>query len=202
MTVADAAILAERTERTKKLKELLGGVRALPPDELSAFLARRRVERGFNWLARHAPNQGWWRNCFRLGGSSRIQMKYSEDSVVTLAFEYEPEFADESGYVQDWKVLKHFFGPLWAIRGRRLGFGSVFPHGHVPFPKKYPGVVVTDDLLTRLWQEKLSNVPVGWQIQFRHRTALDRRFAALDLGPPKGRMRRFLAGVPWVGKLA
>ena len=202
LTAADVAILRERDERTRKLKELLAQVRTLPPDELSTLLARRRVERGFEWLARYAPNRGWWRNCFRLGGMSRVQMKYPEENVVTLAFEYEPEFADDSGYVKDWKVLKHFFGVLWEVRGRRLGFASGFPNGHTPFPNKYPGVIITDDLLTRLWREKLLNVPGDWQIQFRHPTALDRRFAALNFGPPKGRVRRLMAGVPWIGKLA
>jgi hypothetical protein len=171
------------------------------PEELAALLVHNRVKRGKRLLWRIKP--GWWRSCLD-DGRSRIRLEYSEESSAALAFEYDERFADEFGYVQDWKVLPHFFGRLWQQRALWCGLSTSFHHHERPFPKRYPKIAITAEALNQEWAKLVENPPGEWRIQHRHPTALDRRLAEIDvgLGPPKGRMRRLLAGVPILGQFA
>src|SRR5438105_3507841 len=78
-------------------------LRKTNPARISELLAFNCVKRGRRWLNANAPNLGWWRQCLN-GSRSRIQMKYSDESVLAIVFEYDRRFADEFGYVQEWKV--------------------------------------------------------------------------------------------------
>lgn len=189
----EAEILRIRDENKKRIRAVLAYLKAASPEDQALVFARNRVKRGFRWLAQHAPYPGWWRSCFNPDGRCRVNLKYAEDSVVTLAFEYEERFADSSHYVKDWMVLKHFFGPHWERHARLIGFNQHI----VPYKKRFPDVSITHELLTRCWEERLRNPPGDWTIQHRHQTHLDRLLAADNpFGPPRGRFRRLLAGIP------
>lgn len=146
-------------------------------DELARLLARKYVRRGAYWLNRHAP-RGWFRNCMN-AGSSRIHTSYGNEGVLAIAFEYHQEFADNSGYINEGKVLRHF--DLW-MHSRKcylLGFDTPF-NGFSPFSTYYCGITITNEHLDVAWAELLKNPPADWRIPYRHPTALDRQFAELD----------------------
>lgn len=95
-------------------------------------------------------------------------MRYSEESIVARVFEYDARFADEFGYVQDWKVLRHFFGESHR-KPDRLGFScGVLDTGYVPFKRRYPDIAITRDMLDELWSEFVEDPPGDWRIQYRH----------------------------------
>ena len=167
-------------ERIQKFKELLAFVHTATPDELVTILVRNRVKRGRRWLFRNAPSPGWWRNCLNPGAGrgSRIHTRHSEETAAALAFEYDARFTDEFGYVQTWKIMRHFFGELfWEIRARQLGFSSSYIDIDVPFPKRYASAGITSDLLDLEWAVFVENPPGDWLIQYRHPRWFDRYLA-------------------------
>jgi hypothetical protein len=114
---------------------------------LAEWLARKYVLRGALLLRAIAPNPGWWRNCINRG-HSRIRTAYGGEGPAALAFEYDTRFTDEYGYVQDYKVLDHFFGRLRTTRvTARLGLCAGTVAGYTLFPKTHPGVVITSNIL-------------------------------------------------------
>ncbi|MDB5237449.1 MAG: hypothetical protein JWL88_551 [Parcubacteria group bacterium] len=144
---------------------------------LAAFLAIRYVRKGSYWLNRHAP-RGWYRNCMN-GGYSRINVDYGNEGILAIAFEYEAKFADTSGYINEGKVLQHFGIFSFSKRCYRMGFET--PMGtYIPFKKKYPEIKITSEMLNAAWANLLKDPPAEWRIPYRHRTALDQKFAALD----------------------
>ncbi len=145
-------------------------------ETLATLLAQKYVQRGARWLNRHAP-RGWYRNCLN-GGSSRIHTSYSNEGVLGIAFEYCEKFADNSGYINEGKVLRYF--NLWAYSRRAYRLGFETPLGNFkPFVKRYPEIKITDKIIDSSWAELLKDPPAEWRICYRHPTALDRRFAAM-----------------------
>lgn len=145
--------------------------------ELTDLLAAKYVRRGACWLNRRAP-KGWYRNCLN-GGRSRIHTNYGNEGILAISFEYCPEFADSSGYINEGKVLRHF--GLWPFRPKacRLGFDTPIG-GFRPFEKRYPDLVIGSSALDRAWAELLKDPPAEWRIPYRHPTAFDTRFAQSD----------------------
>ncbi len=142
-------------------------------ETLVGHLAARYVRRGAWWLRRNAPNPGWWRNCIN-GGRSRIHLGSGNEGPLSLAFEYEARFADEFGYVQDFKVLNHFFGKWRPERMTfRLGFTSGIFGTHRPFEKRYPGLVFTSAVLDAAWAAFLADPPGEWRINYRQPDAVE-----------------------------
>lgn len=158
--------------RTEGIRELLA-LRRSNPDGLAALLAKRYVQRGSEWLRCNAPNPGWWRNCLD-GNRSRVRLSYGNEGVLSLAFEYEARFADEFGYVQDYIVLRHFFGRSCPEKTtRRLGF-TCGPLGNsMPFSKRNGQIVFTSELFDKVWAEFLSNPPPDWRINYRQPNAVE-----------------------------
>jgi hypothetical protein len=195
--LADTETLRIRGEKGKRIRAVLAHLKAAEPKEQARIFAKNRVKWGFRWLAQHAPYPGWWRNCFNPDGRCRINMRYTEDAVVALAFEYEARFTDSSCYVKDWRVLKHFFGLDWQRRSRLLGFMTDSIQQYKPHPRRFPDAAITDDLLTEYWEVRLRKPPGDWTIQYRHQTPVDRLLLGDDhpFGKPKGRFRQMLWGL-------
>jgi hypothetical protein len=159
-------------------------------ESLTALILNRRVERGIRWLNQHAP-PCWHRNFFdpleRDSKSHfRGRMVYDNECPLALAFESRAELANKFGYVTEASVVRHF-----ALTTRWL-----ITHGFLADSQ------TADVRLDAEWELKLRHHRPEWAAAFRHQTALDREFVDLDfgLGPPKGRLRRLLAGVPFIGK--
>ena len=156
------------------------------PAKLAALLAQNCVKRGARWLNRNAPNRGWWRNCLNRG-RSRIHTGYSGEGVLEIVFEYDPRFADY-GYSFEPKILKHF-GLRWSTSAARLGFSVEPINGRQPFPRRYPGVLITSKDIDRAWEDLLLH-PTGEMLtKHRHPTPLDLRFSRMSFTTRPNRWR-------------
>jgi hypothetical protein len=148
-------------------------LRSSNPQMLAEWLARKYVLRGALLLRAIAPNPGWWRNCINRG-HSRIRTAYGGEGPAALAFEYDTRFTDEYGYVQDYKVLDHFFGRLRTTRvTARLGLCAGTVAGYTLFPKTHPGVVITSNILDDSWGKFLMDPPISWYINYRQPDAVE-----------------------------
>ncbi len=173
------------TQELSTRKEIAARIRALLElrkqncDQFIELLAHRAVRRGAYWLNRHAP-RGWWRNCLNVG-RSRVRTSYSNEDVLCLAFEFDGRFANRFGYVVDYNITDHF--KLSQRKAARLGF--LVPYeGYLPY-SRHQNVRITSTLLNRVWTDYLTN-PTGEMLSnYRHPTAIDRRFATMDFWPEK-----------------
>lgn len=147
-------------------------LRALAVHQLAEMIAQRRVERCRRWLNRNAP-PCWYRNFFEpiRDGSAmcRVNTSYDTDSPLALAFETQPSFANEFGYVTEAQVVNHF---RLSSRWMRAHGCSVL--GQDP-------AHVSSALLNSVWSTALRGQP-GGSTSYRHPTALDKRFAEMDFG--------------------
>ena len=157
----------------EKLRPLLA-LRHTEPQELAALLTPKQVKRGMRWLNRNAK-LGWHRNCFDSRPDGRSDFRgmnvMDKDCVLALAFEHDKRFANQFGYVTFGMVVNYFkIGDAFA----RMGFCMR------RFPKRNPDVVITSEMLDRVWETMLRDAPVWMWASYRHRTALDKRFAEMD----------------------
>jgi hypothetical protein len=74
-------------------------------------------------------------------------------------------------------VLRGFGLWPYARRCRRLGFHAFYP-GEL-LNKKYKHLKITNEMVDAAWADLLKDPPAEWRIPYRHRTELDRKFAAL-----------------------
>lgn len=168
LSLSGAAASAART------REYLS-FRKSNPEKLAELLASNCVKRGKRWLNQNA-GLGWWRNCVN-GASSRIRTAWSGEDAASYAFEYDPRFADEYGYVQSYLVFHHF--GVGGLERMRLGFNVPLGDWR-PFPKQYPDVVITNSVIDAAWSEFFTR-PTGWMLaKHRHPTELDRRYAEMS----------------------
>jgi hypothetical protein len=140
------------------------------------MLAEKYVSRGARWLNRHAP-RGWYRNCLN-GGHSRIRTSYGHEGILAISFEYCEEFADNSGYINEGKVLRYFDLPVFSDVVYRLGFETPLSDFR-PFPRR-PTITITNQMLDAAWAKLLKEPPAEWRIPYRHPTAFDLRSARMD----------------------
>ncbi len=153
-------------ERTQRIQGLLA-LRKSDPEQLAALLASKYVWRGALVLRHISKNPCWWRNCLN-GRYSRIHLGYGNEGPATFAFECDARFADEFGYVQDFKVLDHFFGrPRRERTTARLGLSCGTLNGYAPFRKRNPEVVITSKILDKAWDNFLQDPPGDWRINYR-----------------------------------
>jgi len=69
-------------------------------------------------------------------------------------------------------------------RANRLGFSpGSYITGWAPFPKYYPGVVITSEMLDKAWAAFLENPPSMMRCNYRHPTNTDYVFACSDEVP-------------------
>ncbi|HWH16228.1 MAG TPA: hypothetical protein VNU25_01445 [Candidatus Paceibacterota bacterium] len=157
-----------RAARTRASARSMLSLRASDPQKLALLLAQNCVKRGVRWLNRHAPSPGWWRNCLD-GGRSRVSMGRDNGGILSLAYEYERDLADEYGYVMDVLVMRHLERRHPGISLERLGFSPrSYLIGWQPFPKRYPGVIITSETLDRAWATFLEDPPSMMRINYRH----------------------------------
>jgi hypothetical protein len=153
-------------ERMQRLQELLSW-RKNEPEQLATLLAKKYVWRGARLLAYISKNPCFWRNCLD-GVHSRINIGYGNEGPATYAFECDARFTDEFGYVQDYKVLDHFFGRNRTERiTARVGLSCGFMNGYMPFMNKHPKIVITTKILNKAWDDFLQNPPGDWRINYR-----------------------------------
>ncbi len=174
-----AAIRASKAARTATIRANTAEIlrfRSADPNMLANLLAKNCVKRGRRWLNRNAPNPGWWRNCLD-GGRSRVRMSHDNSGILSLAYEYEPSMADQFGYVIDAIVLRRLGFGYPSRRAERLGFSpGSYLIGWAPFPKQYPDVVITCEVLDKAWAAFLADPPPMMRINHRHQTDLNLRF--------------------------
>jgi hypothetical protein len=154
------------------LKALLG-MRQSNPEGLAWMLAHRHVERGTEWLLRHAPF-GWRRNLFAPLSNGRSTFRchtdYDNECVLAIAFESNQALADPNlGYVMHYRVTNHF-GMSWR-RNLLLGFSSGY---------EVRGVAISGNMLDLLWVQALtspiwSNLPVRWVTEEERRQLAELR---------------------------
>lgn len=101
----------------------LFSLRKSNPQHLGHLIAERCVERGINWLNKHAPT-GWRRNMFEprpdRPASFRPRTDCNTEGVLARAFEGNPVFIDKDRYVNEGEIARRF--RLSNSRLRRLGF--------------------------------------------------------------------------------
>lgn len=169
-----------RINRARKIREnsaKLLQLRVTDPANLASLLAQNCVKRGTYWLNRNAPNPGWWRNCLD-GGRSRVRMSHDNAGILSLVFEYERNMADQFGYVIDAIALRKLGFGYPSQEANRLGFSpGSYITGWTPFPKRYPGVVITSEVLDKAWAAFLEDPPSMMRINYRHQTSLEAQFA-------------------------
>lgn len=169
--VAEAGLRDSRLARASKIRASARSVlslRASDPQKLALMLAQNCVKRGTYWLNRHAPSPGWWRNCLD-GDRSRVSMGRDNGGILSLVYEYERDLANEYGYVVDALVMRRLERQYPGINLERLGFSPrSYLIGWQPFPKRYPGVIITSETLDRAWAAFLEDPPSMMRINYRH----------------------------------
>lgn len=186
---AEAELRDSRLARAAKIRtsaRLMLSLRASDPEQFALLLAQNCVKRGVRWLNRHAPSPGWWRNCLD-GGKSRVCMTHDIEGILSLAYEYERNLANEFGYVSDVTVMRHLERRYPGINLERLGFSPrSYLIGWQPFPKRYPGVIISPKTLDHAWAAFLEDPPSMMRINYRHpgrlSSSLEGRF---DYWPPR-----------------
>lgn len=158
----------ERAARIRASARSLLSLRTSNPEELAFHLSRNCVKRGVRWLNRNAPNRGWWRNCLN-SGRSRVRMAHGDSGILSLVYEYDPDMADEFGYVIDAVVFRKLGFGFPSQKANRLGFvpGS-YISGFTPFSKRYPAITIESETLDRAWAEFLENPTPEMRCNFRH----------------------------------
>ena len=166
-------------------------LRSTDAQALSGLLAQNCVKRGSRWLNRYAPSPGWWRNCLD-AGRSRVSMSRDNGGILSLAFEYERDMTDNYGYVIDAIVLRELGFRYPSRKACRLGLSpGSYITGWAPFPKRYPGVVITSGVLDKAWATFLENPPSMWRSNYRHQSAVRGRLARLLFIDTRARPWRF-----------
>lgn len=132
---------------------------------LSTLLTQKYVKRGARWINARAP-RGWYRNCLD-GDRSRTFTGMANKGILSFAFEYCPEFADNMGYINDGKVLRHFGVLTHTKPAFRMGFQTSLGD-YTPFPHHYRCVAITDQMLDAGWTRFLQDPPSRWKDQYCH----------------------------------
>jgi hypothetical protein len=156
---------------------------------LGLALAYKRVARGIKFLDKHAPKD-WYLRFFMLypSGGYRCRARDSYDNecalALAIAFESDPRFANEFGYVTYASVLNRFGVDPFLSESRISGFTrsrgfsddetfSDFLRKERGEPKKR-GHIVTGDMLDKAWSDSVLDIHRDRLLSPKHYSAYDR----------------------------